>query len=354
MKKVILITILIVITFRVAAQTTITAADMPVAGDTLRYSVASVVGANINLYDTGSLVLWDFTNLVATAQQVDTYKTALQVSPVYALTAPAGCYGYKVADSVPGLGSFLPVQINELYTFFNKLTSPSSYAAVAFGAQVSGLPVAAKYTTADNWYFFPLTYHRQDSSAFSLPITIPSLGSLKENGSRITRVDAVGSIRTPFYNVPVNCLRVRSEVNQVDSINYSIFNLGIPVNTVEYKWLVNGEHYPALWITTTKTGTTETISSITYRDSARGLSVPMIKPTAQELTVYPNPAAAGHTKIDVPASWGGFVVAVYDIQGREVHKVVNNTNIDLSALPAGQYLARVSGQGHLGYCVITR
>lgn len=357
MKKLAFIFLLGIIGYQVSAQTTITAADMPVAGDTLRYSAADVIGATFDVNDTGANKVWDFTGLVPVGQQVDTYKTAIQVSPTYFLTAPAGCYGYKVADSIPGLGAFLPISIRGLYTFFNKVSSPASYAAVAFGATVSGAPIAAKYSINDEWYFFPLSYGRRDSSDFAFAESLPGLGSINEGGNRVTKADAWGTIKTPFYTSGVSCLRVRSEVNQIDTVVITIANINLPVpsNTVDYKFLVNGQHYPALWVTTTKAGGMETVTSITYRDSARSfVSVPEVKATSQNLTTYPNPAATGITKINVPSSWGNYAVNVYDLQGRQVASVANSNAVDLSALPAGNYVARIAALNHTGYCVITR
>jgi hypothetical protein len=344
-----------------AAQTTITAADMPVAGDTLRYSTANVVGTSFNLNDTGANKAWDYTSLVATAQQVDTYKTAIQVNPGFLLTAPAGCYGYKVADSIPGL-SALPgigaaISVKNLYTFFNKQATPAAFTAVAFGATISGFPVASPYSIKDDWYFFPLGYGRRDSSIFAFAMSIPGLGSLKEGGNRVTRADGWGTVKTPYYTTPVSCLRVRSDVHQVDTVVITALNINLPIplNTVDYKWLVNGQHYPAVWITTTKTGNTETISSISYRDSARTfVNVPKVNATPQTLIAYPNPAVAGLTKIDVPTAWGSYSITVFDMQSREVFTTSNNNNINLATLPPGNYLARVIGLNQKGYCVINK
>ncbi len=356
MKKLLFIFLLGAANYQAAAQITITAADMPVAGDTLRYSAADVTVATFNVNDTGANKSWDFRSLVSTGQQVDTYKTALQVNPIYALTAPLGCYGYKVADSFPG-ASRLGITVTSIYTFFNKISSNSSYSAVAYGATVSGIPVAAKYSINDEWYFFPLSYGRRDSSNFAFAESLPGLGSLNEGGNRVTKADAWGTIRTPFYTSGVNCVRIRSEVNQIDTIVINAFNINIPFpsNTVDYKFLVNGQHYPALWVTTTKAGGMETVTSMTYRDSVRNfVSVPQVKAAPQNLTTYPNPAVAGATKINVPASWGNYAINVYDLQGRQVASISNTNTIDLSGQPAGNYVARIVALNHVGYAVITR
>src|SRR4051812_42344327 len=80
------------------AQITITASDMPVSGDTLRYSNANIIINTINLNDSGAAMTWNYSDLEPVNQVVDTYKTALSVNLAYALISLTA-YGYKVADS---------------------------------------------------------------------------------------------------------------------------------------------------------------------------------------------------------------------------------------------------------------
>jgi hypothetical protein len=321
-------------------QITITAADMPTSGDQLRYSIAQVTGAGINLADSGTSMTWNYGSLTPLSQSVDTYKTALSVSILYSLVSFTA-YGYKVADSLPGLGAVIPVSIQQLYTFFEKKSSPNSFAAVAFAAKIAGIPSPFNYTKDDTWYFFPLTYARNDSSNFALTIGLASVGSLKQIGYRKTRVDGWGTITTPYTTSPVNCIRVRSEIHGSDSISFGGPTIGFPQNTVEYKWLANGEHYPLLWVTTNVVGGTETISSIRFRDNYRALDVADAQQTAQ-VNAAPNPVINGFTTISVPAGWKQFSVTVYDITGKAVVETVNNSTVDMHQLPAGMYVAQVS------------
>jgi hypothetical protein len=94
------------------SQITITAADLPNAGDTLRYSTAFAPSFNINTGLTGANQSWNFSNLQPYTQAVDTYKNAAQVNPAYGAAIPASAFGYKAADSIPG-SSFLPITIKD-------------------------------------------------------------------------------------------------------------------------------------------------------------------------------------------------------------------------------------------------
>ena len=358
MKNCLLSILLIGSAFIANAQVSITANDMPVNGDTLRYSTTLATGFNINLNDTGANKVWSFDTLTPMLQRVDEYKSVLQVNPVYAAVITSlTAYGYKVADTL-GLGSSpLPVSVTEVYTFFNKKTSPSSrFVAEGFGARISGTPVPAVYSNEDEWYFFPLNYGNDDTSDFYLKVQVPSVGSLVQQGDRYTKVDAWGTIKTPFFTTPQNCIRVRTEVVAVDSVQVSpLPAIGVPRRTVDYKWLIPGEHYPALWITTTITGSTETITAVRYRDSYRPASIQdAVKGnTISRLDIYPNPAT-DDIQIAIPGNISVYTVEVYDMQGRVLMLVKNENVINIAELVPGNYLVRLVYENGVGYAPLVK
>lgn len=337
------------------AQISITATDMPVSGDTLRYSMASPVGSTINLTTTGANTTWDFTALTPLSQSVDAYKTALQVNPLYAATISVSAYGYKVADSLGNSGISLPISlpisITDIYTFFNKKNSPSRFIAEAFAANVSGLPTAANYSDEDEWYFFPLNYNNHDSSTFKLSYSMAGLGSFSQQGKRITDVDGWGTIKTPQFPTGVSCLRVRSVVTEIDSISFSGTAFGMPRKTVDYKWLANGEHYPILWVSANVTGNTETITSIRYRDQYRPITTNIATaPQALSiLTAYPNPAQGDNMNIALPSDWTNYTIEVFDINGKLLLQQQNRDHFTIQGWSHGNYLVRVSGEKGLGF-----
>src|SRR3569833_690383 len=101
------------------AQISITSADMPVAGDTLYYSIASPTATTIGLTNSGAGMSWAY-SLAPIGHGADTYQTALAINPAYLLIGLTA-YGNKVADSfpvpipVPGVPA-----IRDIYTFFEK------------------------------------------------------------------------------------------------------------------------------------------------------------------------------------------------------------------------------------------
>lgn len=337
------------------AQITIAASDMPVAGDTLRHSIAAPVGTGINVNDSGANKTWAFVSLTAIAQGLDAYRTALSVDPAYlAYNIPPTAYGYKVTDSLPLPGT-IPVSVKDLYTFFNKKNNPSRYVAEGFGAKVSGLLVGAPYINEDTIYKFPLAYGNMDTSEFYMRANVPTIGTYVQSGTRITKVDGWGTITTPYFTAPTNCIRVRSEVNEVDSVKVSSLPaFGIPRTYVDYKWLVNGEHYPALWVTTTKVGNTETISSVRYREKYIPTAVNAVENNLTDLKLYPNPASGGYSTLSVPGNWKVYTVDVYDVQGKLVNSIQNNNRINTADLADGTYIVRVSSGASAGFIVLVK
>lgn len=356
MKQILLLLAAVLLMREARAQITITGNDMPVNGDTLRWSAANTIGANLNLSNTGANISWDYSSLVAIAQGLDHYQTAAQVNPAYALTISPTAYGYKVADSIPGLGGALPipVSINNIYSFFNKKSNPSRYVAEGFAASLSGLPTPAAYSDEDEIYYLPLSYGQRDSSGFRLNVSIPTLGAYMQQGYRITKVDGWGRIKTPYFTTDTPALRIRSEIVEVDSVTITTIKIGIPRTTIEYKWLVNGQHYPALIVTATKAGTTETPTTVRYRDINRHLGVDdVFGKNAVAINVWPNPVT-GILHLELPASLKQFSVNISDATGTIIYSGKDQRNIDVSGWAHGLYFIRIAGKDWKGYAKVMR
>jgi hypothetical protein len=284
-------------------------------------------------------------------QGVDEYKTAINAGYTGG-GIPLTAYGYKVADTLRFTGA--PAYATNVYTFFNIKTGPSRYIAEGFGAKLNGtLPIPAGYSDEDEVYFFPLTYNTAnpsyyDSTSFKINVNLPPIGTLMIKGKRKTSVDGWGTIKTPYYTTPVQTIRVRSDVDEVDSVTFGTTVLGIPRHYIEYKWLVNGQHYPALFVTTTVLGTTETPSSVTYRDTKRNLSVASPRATAAILQVYPNPAYTGEVTVKVPSSWNHYTIRLFDAAGRIISETTDSYKLATDKLATGKYIILAESNGAYG------
>jgi hypothetical protein len=221
-------------------QITITSADMPVLGDTLRYSNVDAAAAALNLTNTGVNINWDFSGWTAVSQGVDTFKTPADAG----FTGLNAGVGYKVADEIDLSGQGLPLSLINPHVFYELINSPDCYVATSFGAHLNSSPEAAFYSDQDEIYFFPMVYNRRDTSTFRLEHAT-TLGSITMKGERVTVVDGYGTVKTPYFTSPVDVLRIRSEVWQTDSVETILGQkVGFERRYVEYTWRANGEHYP--------------------------------------------------------------------------------------------------------------
>ena len=339
-----------------SAQVVITSADMPVAGDTLRYSTAPATTA-INPKDSGLSMIWNYA-LSSVSQGIDTYLNATGVNPTYGAAMDPAAFGHKIGDSIGGL---LPVYYP--YTFFQNTTD--SFIAIALGAEASGTPTPANYAKPDVWYHFPLTYQRTDADTFSLNFDVPGTGSITQTGYRETRADGWGVLITP-YSSGIRCLRIRSAIFEIDSVTLGTTGYApVPRNTVEYKWLANGEHYPLLWVTSEITGSTETITSIRFRDVVHDtatshpidtpIAVQNVRQANNNVIAYPNPTVDGIVTLSLPDTWKNqLLVVVYDIKGMEVSRFKDDRVLDMRSFPSGIYLARIVSGTQTAYTKIVR
>jgi PKD repeat protein len=243
--------------YSAGAQIIITRSDMPASNDTIRFSTALPV---IDVDTTGAGISWDFSGLQPGGQDLVRYKSSSQ-TPYFLHFL--GMFGLKIADSL-GTG---PLAFKNVYSFFKSTTS--KYTAEGIGFQYSGLPLplAGYYSDPDEIYQFPLNYNDRDSSTFRVETSLPTIGSYIQSGYRINEVDGWGTITTPYGTF--NCIRVKSTIEEIDSIVSTIVTLGFPVSRVEYKWLAKGEKIPVLQVDGQDLFGQFVPNSVKYRDKYR-------------------------------------------------------------------------------------
>jgi hypothetical protein len=306
-------------------------------------------------------MIWNY-DLTPTSQGIDMYKRPSQLGPLISFTiSNPSLYGYKIADSIPGISLVIPgITISNLHTFFDKMVTPRCYSAQAFADYVAGLALGANYIVPDAWYLFPLDYNDNDSTDFNLKFGAGAAFGMQQRGYRKTRVDGWGTITTPYFTTPAECIRVRSEITEVDSISLDSLSFGIPRTTIEYKWLVKGEHYPALWVTAISLGGLEVPLTMRYRDIYRpelnGGGTGVAGPVSSDkgIIAYPNPAKDGKLNFDLPAAWKDFYIEFFDVQGRLAGTFTNKRQVDIGHFPEGNYVARISTAGATSYIKIVR
>lgn len=362
MKKILFTTLCMALAGNAFSQIVIEAQDMPNAGETFRIGTVKLFSTEtLEAYptvfsaDTGANKTWDFTFMTPTTESIQKYQTALQVSPIYALGISPNAYGYKVLDTLPIPDSILPVSITNIYSFFEKQTNPDRFSSVALGVTAAGFPIPAVYSDPDEIYWLPLIYQDVNSSTFKTGFALPNVFGLVQKGTRTTTMDSWGTVKTPYIQTPQNCLRVRSVINEVDTLTLDSITIPIPRTSIEYKWMVKGIHYPVVQINTSVILGIELITNIQFLDSTSTTAVSNIPAkTTQVLTAHPNPMEDGVTELDVPASWNNYMVSVFDMNGKMLQNSINQDTLNLKHLAKGQYIVRVTSENSTGYVKIIR
>ncbi len=244
------------------AQITITSADMPIKGDTLRYSGAildSIGEANFNI--SGANATWDFSSITPSMQGMANYLPGSQ-TPYGATFNNQNSFGRKAADNLDLQGN----QVSDVYEFFS--TSNADFRRDGLGANFL-VNIANSFSDPDEIYQFPLDYADVDSSTFSLTANISIFGTFYSRGYRKNVVDGYGTITTPYGTF--SCIRVRTDLVSNDSVSAIGQNVGINSIIREYKWLANGEHLPVMQVNGTVVNNKFVPSTAIYRDSKRNV-----------------------------------------------------------------------------------
>lgn len=247
----------------VSAQITINQNHMPSAGDTIRYSNASPAGINAAISNKGANRTWDFSNLSATGQDIYNYVAANKTPYLLYFF---GQIGQKTADSI-GIN---PIVLKNIYSFYTK--NSSVFKAEGIGYSYQGIPLSAKNIDDDEIYQFPLNYNDSDVSTFNFRFAIPgNIFTYVQAGKRTNIVDGWGSIKTP-YKTYSSVLRVKTILDQTDSLITQFAKIPVPRRQVIYKWLSQDERIPVLEMTGTEVAGIFTPTQIRYRDKYLGIS----------------------------------------------------------------------------------
>ncbi|MCC3157387.1 hypothetical protein LJ737_09055 [Hymenobacter sp. 15J16-1T3B] len=299
--------------------------DMPIIGDTLRLSQAAPVlpASAPPLTRRGANQTWNYAALTPTAQRVERYAnintTATTLQFAFGPLGGVNRATLVSPQQLPAVGAGLP--ITDPVEFYN--LSNADFRSVGFGATVSGFGLPVTYQSQalqDVIYRFPLSFSSAPDSSnsfFETPAIIASTGYLSQRRKRVNRVDAWGTLTTPFGTFQT--VRVVTRLEDHDSLAVGGTpgqGLTLPVRR-EYKWLAKTIHVPVLTISTAVTAGQEVITSIEYRDIYRRIQLPTAAAAgkaAAPLTAWPTAAAAGEAvRLQLPTA---AEVAVTDLAGR--------------------------------------
>jgi hypothetical protein len=136
MRKHLLFIFIVSLSLSVTSQITITSANMPISGDTCRYS--SAVLSSVGDYTTtGANHIWDFSALDSTGQMMRKFEPSSSTPYFFYFFPPK--YGEQTLDSVPipaiPIGG-LTLSIKDIYSFYKK-NGTSSFNAEGLGLTMS-------------------------------------------------------------------------------------------------------------------------------------------------------------------------------------------------------------------------
>ncbi|MBN1340141.1 MAG: T9SS type A sorting domain-containing protein [Bacteroidales bacterium] len=289
------------------AQITVTSADMPQAGDTLRKSSS----LNFAMYDfsvTGQDFTWDYSGFIPVSQSVDTFVSVSSTPWLYQLVFLGSANLARPLqdfDQIPGF------QVTDAFEYYNNVSSGFSMAG--YGVTLNGIPFPNKFDTPDYIYRFPLNYGNVDSSFSEYDIAFPGLGYVGGWKKRVNYADGWGTLITPYGSFET--VRVKSAIRQYDSVFIDSLGMGFPLfrEYNEYKWLGHDFGVPLLEVVD------EALNPIvTYIDSVRSLITDVSRQAVNEkgLRVYPNPATETFiVEADFPQNQGFLEIALNDYKG---------------------------------------
>lgn len=338
------------------AQITITKADMPQPGDTVRLSTTTKTGGLPAFAVTGANYTWDYSKLVQASQTIDTFLSVSSTPFAYQfffnniILYPS--YAATVAQSAPNPPTIPPVTITNVINYY-KATS-SAYESVGFGANIEGVPTSVKDDSIDYMYRFPMNYGNADSSNSGYHLTIPLIGYYGQSQHRVNHVDGWGTLITPYGTFQT--LRVTTEIFAKDTLYIDTLHFGqslaVP-EQLQYKWFALGEKLPLLQINETVVLSNPVLTSIVYRDSARSApnGLAEVNSSMDGIKVFPNPAGStvyiiSHSNIN------NAEIRIYNISGQLVmQKQAGNISknspygVSINNLAQGTYYLKLVNDG---------
>ena len=303
---------------------------------------------SLDLTTSGPNATWDFSGLIASSQYTRTHNSMsnapLFVQALYGLFAPTTYQAdyYTSATSLPFdlLPASLPVTIEDVNQF-TRVTN-DSLTQVGFSLVANGQEIPFRSDTVEKAYDFPLEYgNTYASRAYTEADLNPIFDAiLIQYKQRSSTVDGWGTITTPFGTF--DALRIKHAISEIDSVYFSFSGFGswlqLPVpNSNIYEWWTTSQNIPLLSITTQNIGGQEQISAVEYKDSPQqGLGI-----TNQSLNSTIRISNPAHHQLKLFTEENIYEVILYDLTGKVVKEVQNQSILNISDLPNGMFQVAV-------------
>ncbi|MEM7103180.1 MAG: T9SS type A sorting domain-containing protein [Bacteroidota bacterium] len=271
------------------AQTTYNASDYGDEGDNFLLSQATFIPFFTDFGDTGANFNWDYSdlNIISQANREfldpgDTgYFGSYFTSCLFDGNGPFTCtqmwndltdFGVQELDEIM-LGQ---IELSNVINLMRKTNSAleATILGVTVGTDFLGIPLAIAYDGADLIYQFPLNYNDTYSSTSSWDFDLNDLGQdlvFKASQTRTSNVEGWGSLTTPYTTFP-SVLKVKSVIQNNDTLFTNGIALPLPTTEVEYTWLDPNFGIPVLKATGNEVFGNDVITSVEFLDTLRCLS----------------------------------------------------------------------------------
>lgn len=322
-----------------SGQITIQRSDLPILNDSVRITNTDISG--INYTATGPDYKWDFSQLPKRSEEAMEYKAALQTDyRLYFLHL--NYFGLKGEDlTIRGYG------FKDIYNFYE--IDNSKYGVKGIGMKFQDAPLAAVYSKLDKIFSLPLRYAQKDSNQYAFKVDIPSLGSYKGDGVRVTEADGWGEITTPYGTFA--CIRTKSVVNGTDSILASVLGFevafGIPVAKVEYQWWAKNQKVPVMSVEGRMVGNNFVPTKTYYKGIEINPPATSVRNHQLEKrwNIWPLSGQIGW-RVEVPAEYLGSDLSIMQLNGQLLKTIKLNQLVQEISLmaPSGMYIAVLSNE----------
>ena len=151
------------------------------------------------------------------------------------------------------------------------------------------VPVIAEYSNADTILTFPFTYQDSGKCIGEWGIDLTSIGQniqYKVTYNREWEVEGWGTLITP-YQTHTNVLKIKTTLDQVDSVIFLGTPIGVPRKIVEYTWYDANFGLPVMKVDGIEALGFTTFSTAQYYDT-RIVGTGEIN-NEIEVSIYPNP-----------------------------------------------------------------
>lgn len=198
------------------------------------------------------------------------------------------------------------------------------------------IPVVSEYSDYDTILNFPLIYQDSGKSYGAWGYDLNAIGQniqYKVTYDRKYIVEGWGKLITPHatYN---NTLKVKTTLNQVDSVNFLGTKFGIPRNIVEYTWYDAAFGLPVMKAEGIEVLGFTTINTVAYIDN---VYVGTEEKELAQFNLFPNPSTDnititnnGNSRVDS--------YKILDIQGKFVQQNRFSKSISVASLETGTYI----------------